>query len=154
MAGTKQNFRRLLLTFEALSDLAPALTSDQEFTEGALRYFLELWTAKQTRVGEELQRFERQTKNSRLLADLACRIEAGHLTHLEVTRFLEQAALHIVRQAEMRLFVHTLHVLLNEVEAVVWGDALALNAAGEQIDHEPLELGEIVGCKTRGGGKA
>jgi putative nucleotidyltransferase with HDIG domain len=69
VAGTKQNFRRLLLTFEALSDLAPALTSDQEFTETAPMMLGSLMDALDAREGV-LFRF---TDKPAMLASVASR---------------------------------------------------------------------------------
>lgn len=63
--------------------------SNVEFTESSLRFYLERWGARQDAVERELSRLSRQSSNDRLLSLLASRIDAGHLTQVEVTRFLE-----------------------------------------------------------------
>jgi len=51
VAGIKQNFRRLLLTFEALGDLGPALTADRDFNEIAPSMLTSLMDALDAREG-------------------------------------------------------------------------------------------------------
>lgn len=69
MAGIKQNLRRLLLTFEALSDLGPALTADRDFTEVAPSMLSSLMDALDAREGV-LFRF---TDKPAMLSSLAAR---------------------------------------------------------------------------------
>ncbi len=69
MAGTKQNFRRLLLTFEALSDLGPALTAERDFSETAPAMLGSLMDALDAREGA-LFRF---TDKPAMLASVASR---------------------------------------------------------------------------------
>lgn len=69
MAGTKQNFRRLLLTFEALSDLGPTLTAEREFSETASMMLGSLMDALDAREGV-LFRF---TDKPAMLASVASR---------------------------------------------------------------------------------
>jgi putative nucleotidyltransferase with HDIG domain len=51
VAGIKQNLRRLLLTFDALSDLGPALTAERDFTEVAPSMLSSLMDALDAREG-------------------------------------------------------------------------------------------------------
>ena len=51
MGATKNNFRRLLLTFEALSDLGPAITAESDFSETAPLMLTSLMDALDAREG-------------------------------------------------------------------------------------------------------
>lgn len=51
VTGTKQNLRRLLLTFEALSDLGPTLTAERDFAESAPVMLASLMDALEAREG-------------------------------------------------------------------------------------------------------
>ncbi len=63
--------------------------SNQKFSEGSLRYYLEIWSPRQGDIERHLQQLQDQSKNEKLLTALASRIEGGFLSSHEVTRFLE-----------------------------------------------------------------
>jgi putative nucleotidyltransferase with HDIG domain len=65
----KNNFRRLLLTFEALSELGPALTAERDFNETAPKMLVSLMDAIDAREGA-LFRF---TDKPAMLASVAAR---------------------------------------------------------------------------------
>jgi hypothetical protein len=60
-----------------------------EFTEGNVRYFIEMWRTKQARLSEELERGSMAAENETAIVTLALRIEEGKLSLREAVATLE-----------------------------------------------------------------